>query len=136
MAFVVLQAARRNQRRCAGLAARAAMGDLFDDPDVAGVLAHCSGDWGTGELSFHDGSPEEASFFDASNALPTLAYAPHAPQPGPLPSPRSPGGHLAGGVPHAPVASLLPSALPLPPLPAAPAGCRTLPLAPAELCSQ
>ena len=110
------------------------MGDLFDDPDVAGVLAHCSGDWGTGELSFHDGSPEEASFFDASNALPALSYAAHAPQPGPLPSPRSPGGHLAGGMPHAPVASLLPSALP--PLPAAPAGCRTLPLAPAELCSQ
>jgi len=87
------------------------MADLFDDPDVAGVLAHCSGEWGSGALSFDGGSPEAASFFDAGAALPALAaLAEGMPQAGPSSAAPDTPPHLH----HVPLSSLVPPA-PLPP---------------------
>jgi len=105
------------------------MADLFDDPDVAGVLANCSGEWGSGALSFDGGSPEAASFFDAGAALPALAaLAEGMQQAGPSSAAPDTPPHLH----HVPLSSLVPPA----PLPQAHAEARGIELPPpAAACS-
>ncbi len=105
------------------------MADLFDDPDVAGVLAHCSGEWGSGALSFDGGSPEAASLFDAGAALPALAaLAEGMPQAGASSAAPDTPPHLQ----HVPLSSLVLPA-PLPPARAEAQGLELPP--PAEACS-
>ena len=97
--------------------APAAMGDLFDDPDVAGALAHCSSEWGG--LSFGgDGADEEASFFDVTVALPpAVAFDERAPHACPRTPPGPPLYAPCAGEQLPPESHPLPSAPPVPPLP-------------------
>ncbi|KAK9839214.1 hypothetical protein WJX81_001867 [Elliptochloris bilobata] len=96
----------------------APMGDLFDDPDVAGALAHCSSDWGANGLGFGGDSPEEASFFDASVALPEMVFSGGAPHACPRTPPGPPVHMPQAGMPLAHELGFLPSPPAVPPLPA------------------